>query len=111
MRVCANGLFLLAGSLFRTLAVVFLLQQVVWLASGYIAGILAKQHGGWNALMVGLATPFVLALGISVVTLDFASGPQALKVFGFPWFALAIPATVLGGLIWDAQSWLIKKYR
>ncbi len=107
--VVLYGLYFLAGNLLRTSAVIFLLQPLVWLVSGYITGILAKQHGGWNALMVGLATPFALALGISVVTLDFALGPQSVKTFGLPWFVTAVLLTVLGGLISDAQRWLIRK--
>ncbi|MCW8943721.1 MAG: hypothetical protein OQL27_03045 [Sedimenticola sp.] len=82
----------------------FWLQVVLLVFSGYITGRFAKMYGWLNGVMVGIAAPVVLAFGMSVITVNISAAGAAFAVLGAYWLLQSIICCAIGGFIWDLQS-------
>ena len=88
----------------KPLAVVFWLQIILLMVSGYIAGRIAKSKGWLNGLMVGVAAPIVLSVGMSLATMQINMASQVFSALGIVWLVQSIVLCTLGGFVWDVHS-------
>ena len=65
-----------------SLALMFWLQSLLLIFSGYIAGRIAKSKGWLNGLMVGLAAPIVISVGMGLATMQLSLIPQMVRRCG-----------------------------
>jgi len=96
--------FIFLGNLTNAepLAVLFWLQVFLLVISGFVAGTVAKHHGWANGAMVGVAAPFVLAIGTAIATMEPALAPEVLAGAGIFWLIQSVLLCSLGGFIYDA---------
>lgn len=100
------GFYFFIGSIIgnETIALMFWGQILLLTVSGYVAGYLAKRNGTINGLMVGLAAPVVLSIGMSIATMQLNIAAQAFSGLGVFWLVQSVILCSLGGFIWDVQS-------
>ena len=98
--------FIVLGNLMggEPLALMFWLQIVLLTFSGYVAGRIAKSKGWLNGLMVGMAAPIVLSVGVSLATMQLNMASQVFGALGVVWLVQSLLLCSLGGFVWDVQS-------
>jgi len=88
----------------NSLGTLFWLQILMLIVSGFAAGFIAKTNGWLNGLMVGVAAPIVLSLGMSLVTMELNTASEIFSALGVFWLLQSVFFCSFGGFIWDVYA-------
>lgn len=99
------GLIILGNLLgAKPVAMLFWLQIILLITSGYVAGRLAKLNGWLNGLMVGVAAPIVLSIGMAIATMQLNMASQVFSALGIFWLVQSVILCSFGGFVWDIHA-------
>ncbi len=98
--------FIILGNLVMPgkLSSLLLLQIALLVFSGYVAGRLSIKSGWLNGIMVGIAAPVVIAVGLSIYTMQPSMPSMIFSALGMFWLIQSIVCCAIGGFLWDLQS-------
>lgn len=83
--------------------VLFILQVLVFVISGYVGGWVAGQNGWYNGLMIGIPLPLVLAVGFMLMAPKEALTKEFLVALVLFWYMQSLALCAFGGLLADIQ--------
>ena len=98
--------FIILGNILseNNFALLFWLQIVLLVISGYVAGHIAGNNGWVNGLMVGIAAPVVLAVGLSIATLQLDMAGSIFSALGVMWLIQSVISCAIGGALSDLRA-------
>jgi hypothetical protein len=88
---------------------VIICGYINYFISGYISGFLAKEQGVINAAVVGLLSPFFIAIYLAITSHNISFIISAFIDSGLFWVLSGLLLTGLGGLVWDLQGKILNK--
>lgn len=104
--------FVVAGNLFtesESTAPLMLSQLALFTVSGFVAGRIAGVSGWLNGVIVGLGVPFVLAIGLSVLTLEASVAADVFTVLVPFWLVQSVVCCGVGGFVADLMRGISKR--
>ena len=82
---------------------------LTWIISGYIGALVSKRFG----VLIGLFLGYLSLIGVSVTQYWFGGYNGIIYVLKSDWLDflfLGIILCCIGGLVWDIQSYLLKRF-